>query len=96
MTSNWRLKLDPRTRAALEDDPPAGPVEVVLGLAHPLTADQRRQLEAAGLHVHSGAGRIVSGRVASLDALARVADTDLVRRVEVSRPMHQERHEGPL
>jgi hypothetical protein len=88
--TSWDRKLDARTRSTLEAGEAGGPWELLVGLAAPVTPDQVRELEAAGLEPYSRAGTVISGRVADLAALRRVLDAGFVRHAELARPLHQE------
>ena len=87
-------KLDPRL-AELVERAAAGaaagdtPVDVLVGLAEPLDAAGRRDLEARGLRVRSDTGTVLTGSVALRDVV-RLAESPHVKKLEASAPLYRE------
>ncbi|GAA0493071.1 hypothetical protein Ade02nite_69920 [Paractinoplanes deccanensis] len=90
MNEPWQAKLDPRTRAAVDEGGPGGRLDVLVALHEPLTAAVRHQLQTAGLTLMSGDGTVVAGHVPDVSALKRLAALAAVRRLESSRPLFGE------
>jgi hypothetical protein len=86
----WTRKLDHRTRAALELGSQIGATEVLVGLDRPLTADIRRELEAAGLQFLTRDGSVIAGRVPDLASLRQVAEVESVREIQMSQLLRGE------
>jgi hypothetical protein len=87
-------KLDPELLTLTERDP-AGlaekvPVQVLVGLAHPLTDADEAALQKAGLKIRSRVGDVLTGTIAAGD-LKALAGVEAVVKIEASRPMAPER-----
>lgn len=90
MGETWRAKLSPLTRAAADEGDRPGPLDLLVALHEPLSPAVRRQLEASGLHLVSGNGAVVAGRVPGWPAVRRLAAVPAVRHIELSHPLHPE------
>ena len=90
MADDWRKKLDARGRYELDAGMLQDPLEVLIRTEAPLTAGQRDALIEAGCELLTVGGTVLSGRVTDPRRLERIAGLPFIRRIEVSRAMHQE------
>lgn len=86
-------KLDPELLAITEQETVTldaeEPIQVIIGLAYPLTAADETALSVAGLVIRSRVGDVLTGSIAR-EHLRALTNVDAVVRVEASRPMAPE------
>lgn len=84
----WENKLDPRLRAALENEPvqikSAQNLSVLIKCAAPLSTEQKRQLADLGVRVQAEAGAIITATLPP-QAVTPVAKLDYVIYLELSK-----------
>ena len=84
----WENKLDPRLRAAVENEPAQTQttqnLQVLLKCAAPLSAEQKRQLAELGVRVQAEAGAIITAMLPP-EAVTPVAKLDYVIYLELSK-----------
>lgn len=90
MSATLRAKLDPQSRLLFARGQLSGPFEALLRVARPFDPARRSALAAAGCRIRTAAGVTVSGAIADLAALERVATLDFVETIELSRPLYPE------
>ena len=88
-------KLDPELLSIAERGPAGlneeAPVQVIVGLTHPLTDADEAALQKAGLKIRSRVGDVLTGTIAAGD-LKALAGVEAVAKIEASRPMAPESH----
>jgi hypothetical protein len=87
MEESLQQKLDARARYQLPRGQLKGPIELLIRTDTPPTPQQQAELEAAGCHVRSTAGNVVSASVDEAASLEDVARLPFVRKIEVARAM---------
>jgi len=88
-----RKKLDARGRRRLARGGLTGRVEILLRTESEMTPEQRAQLVRVGCQVHFETGNVLSA-AGAVERLEELAALPFVRRIELSRPMFQERPES--
>jgi hypothetical protein len=87
--SDYSQKLAPNVRLRMGQVPATEnpQVEVLIRVAGELEAEQRSQLETAGLQIRGLMGEVIVG-VVGLRQIPRLAELDFVRYIELSSPVY--------
>ena len=90
MTSLLKQKLDAKGRYRIRKEQITNPIRIMVRTERNLSKEQEIMIEEAGYHYRILVDNLLTGHIANVEQLEKLAALPFVRQIEVSAPLYGE------